>query len=87
MKTAGVALVWIGVVAFLKSLGIIQVVDWSIISSTPDYYWFIFKVLSTNDAWYVWKVWYEWEMGEVEKSVEREHVASVKVLVTEECKK
>ncbi len=31
MKTAGVALVWIGVVAFLKSLGIIQVVDWSII--------------------------------------------------------
>lgn len=31
MNIIGYALVWFGVVAFLKNLGVIQVVDWSII--------------------------------------------------------
>ncbi|MFZ2303448.1 MAG: DUF5668 domain-containing protein [Minisyncoccia bacterium] len=31
MKIAGIVLVWVGVVAFLKGLGIIRIVDWSII--------------------------------------------------------
>ena len=31
MKIAGIALVWIGVVSLLKSIGVIQIVDWSII--------------------------------------------------------
>lgn len=31
MKIAGIVLVWVGVVALLKSLGIIRIVDWSII--------------------------------------------------------
>jgi len=31
MKIVGIVLVWVGVVALLKSLGIIRIVDWSII--------------------------------------------------------
>lgn len=31
MKIAGIAMVWFGVVALLKNIGVIQIVDWSII--------------------------------------------------------
>ncbi|MGB2580638.1 MAG: DUF5668 domain-containing protein [Minisyncoccia bacterium] len=31
MKIAGIALVWFGVVALLKNIGVIRIVDWSII--------------------------------------------------------
>ncbi|MBI5078009.1 MAG: hypothetical protein HZB11_01405 [Candidatus Yonathbacteria bacterium] len=31
MRITGIALIWIGVIALLKNIGIIQVVDWSII--------------------------------------------------------